>query len=141
MQTIVLSWHENGQPESKTINLKKPRLIGRHPDCDVVLADQTVSRYHVELSRQNGRLQLHNKSQAARTVINGRRLLTGDTALLEDGQTLTLGAIQLQVSIIGKGGRVYVRCLNCNRAIPLELKECNYCGYSLAGAETTFAEQ
>ena len=46
----------------------KTYLIGRNPDCDIVLADATISRKHAELVEGgDGRLYLTDRESAAGT--------------------------------------------------------------------------
>ncbi len=43
-------------------------LIGRHPDCDIVVNDPTVSRYHAEMVQgTDGRFYLTDRASASGT--------------------------------------------------------------------------
>jgi hypothetical protein len=70
-------------------------LVGRHPECDVVVSDPTVSRRHARLSFRDGRWILRDLESTNGTVVNrarvgrcelrpGDRVLIGDQELLID---------------------------------------------------------
>ena len=67
-----------------------PLTIGRHPDCDVVLNDQEVSRQHAEVRREDGQFLLIDLGSLNGTKVNGAGV-KGARAL-EDGDTITIGA-------------------------------------------------
>src|SRR5919112_144340 len=48
-----------------------PVTIGRHPDCDVVLNDQEVSRQHAEVRREEDGFVLHDLGSLNGTKVNG----------------------------------------------------------------------
>lgn len=69
-------------------------LVGRHPSCDVVLADPTVSRRHARLRFRDGTWALQDLESTNGTTINGLRvgrcqLRAGDRLMLGD-QHLTV---------------------------------------------------
>jgi pSer/pThr/pTyr-binding forkhead associated (FHA) protein len=47
--------------------------LGRHPNCDVVIDDPSVSRVHASLRREAGRWVLHDLASRNGTFLNGRR--------------------------------------------------------------------
>ncbi len=67
-----------------------PVTIGRHPDCDVVLNDQAVSRQHAEVRLEDGRFQLVDLGSLNGTKVNGAGVKAPRD--LEDGDTITIGA-------------------------------------------------
>ena len=66
-----------------------PVTIGRHPDCDVVLNDQEVSRQHAEVRREEGGFVLVDLDSLNGTKLNGTGVKGSRT--LEDGDTITIG--------------------------------------------------
>lgn len=62
--------------------------IGRHRDCDIVLDDGTVSRYHAELRRDHGRYAITDAGSLNGTYVNRRPV---DHAELSDGDELWIG--------------------------------------------------
>jgi FHA domain-containing protein/uncharacterized protein DUF1707 len=64
-------------------------VIGRNPDCDLVVADPTVSRRHAELRREDGRWILADLGSSNGTRVNGWRVRratvgVGDELMLGD---------------------------------------------------------
>jgi pSer/pThr/pTyr-binding forkhead associated (FHA) protein len=55
-------------------------LIGRSPDCQLVFADDTVSRRHAELRFDEGRWMLRDLGSANGTWVNGRRVMEAEVA-------------------------------------------------------------
>lgn len=58
-------------------------LVGRHPDCDIVRSDLSVSRRHARLTYRDGSWILHDLESTNGTTVNGTpvvrcRLLPGD---------------------------------------------------------------
>jgi hypothetical protein len=49
-------------------------LIGRHPDCDVVLTNLTVSRHHARLQFRDGRWVLCDLESTNGTTVNRERV-------------------------------------------------------------------
>lgn len=82
---LALDWDRGGED----------LLIGRHPDCDIVLAGSSVSRRHARLTFRDGAWILQDLDSTNGTVVNsarvgrcrlnaGDRLVIGDTQLLVD---------------------------------------------------------
>lgn len=69
-------------------------LIGRHSDCDVVLADPEVSRRHAQLFFRDGVWVIRDLDSTNGTSINGVRVGRSE---LRPGDLLVLGRQQLQV--------------------------------------------
>jgi len=62
-------------------------LVGRHPACDVVVADPSVSRRHAQLTFRDGVWMLQDLASTNGTTVNGKpvgriTLQTGDVILL-----------------------------------------------------------
>jgi hypothetical protein len=84
--------------QGKTVPLTEERLrIGRYPNNDVVLDHPTVSAYHAEIVlRPDGRHELVDRESRNGTRINGNPIRS---AILRDGDQITLGAITLHYLI------------------------------------------
>jgi len=85
-------------------------IIGRQPDCGIVLQEMTVSRYHcllelappnmllLDFGSRNGTYLLHKGDTAAPS--DQKRIGKNDSVLLEDGDTVYIGkdcALRLRV--------------------------------------------
>ena len=67
--------------------------IGRHPDCNLVLADPNVSRNHAEIRPQGDRYAVVDLGSTNGTRVNGVRV---DTQLLDDGDEITFGNTRMR---------------------------------------------
>ena len=67
--------------------------LGRHPDCDVVLDDMTVSRTHAELRRAGNRITITDLGSLNGTYVNREPV---DHASLADGDTIWIGKYRLR---------------------------------------------
>ena len=63
-------------------------MLGRHPDCDVVLQDAQVSRRHAEVRLVSGRHMLLDLSSSNGTWIDDQPVLQH---LLSDGDRFRVG--------------------------------------------------
>jgi serine phosphatase RsbU (regulator of sigma subunit) len=68
-------------------------IIGRNPDCDLVLPPKSVSRKHAAILRKTGGFELKDIGSTRGTFVNGRKLT--EPLLLEDGQTIQIGELLL----------------------------------------------
>lgn len=60
---------------SSTLDVGRNRaLIGRSPECDVVIDDDDVSRQHALLYREGGKAWIRDLSSANGTTVDGQRL-------------------------------------------------------------------
>ncbi|PVG84255.1 hypothetical protein DDE18_01070 [Nocardioides gansuensis] len=81
---------------------RRPILIlGRAGDCDVVLADPTVSRVHAVLMRYGGQWLLLDRGSTNGTTVNGRR--TWGTIAVRPGDLVTFGRLGFRLARAPKG--------------------------------------
>jgi len=71
-------------------------IVGRNPDCDVVLQPKSVSRKHAAILRKPSGFEIKDMGSTRGTYVNGQKL--SGPALLEDGATLLIGELQLTFS-------------------------------------------
>lgn len=62
--------------------------VGRESDNDIQLLDETVSRYHAQLSNMPNVCELQDQSSANGTFINGKRITS---AMLQHGDEVSFG--------------------------------------------------
>ena len=72
--------------------IKSSITIGREPECDVIIPDRQVSRYHARLSLENGTTLLEDLGSKNGTYLDGTRL--GNNRPLEDGDILQIALVQ-----------------------------------------------
>tara|TARA_R110002072_G_scaffold99008_1_gene217915 strand:- start:5477 stop:6028 length:552 start_codon:yes stop_codon:yes gene_type:complete len=85
--TILLKPHQGGRP----IILDKPiLLIGRHPDCDVILKNSgKISRKHCCVALVDNRFVVRDLDSMNGVWVNGERV--SHTASLRNGDELMIG--------------------------------------------------
>lgn len=71
-------------------------IIGRNPECDVVLQPKSVSRRHAAIVRKEGGFLLRDMGSTRGTFVNGVRLT--NPMMLQDGNTLQIGELFLTFS-------------------------------------------
>jgi pSer/pThr/pTyr-binding forkhead associated (FHA) protein len=76
-----------------------PCELGRSPDADLVLDDDTVSRRHAELSGDRQAIHLEDLGSSNGTAINGNPMV-GALSLL-DGDLVTFGSATCLVKRVG----------------------------------------
>jgi pSer/pThr/pTyr-binding forkhead associated (FHA) protein len=69
-------------------------VIGRSSTCELVLADDTVSRRHAELRIQDGCWLLRDLGSSNGTWVNGRRVLEAE---VRPGDLLHLGGAEIRL--------------------------------------------
>lgn len=79
----------NGNSQGTRYELDKPKcILGRHPECDVVLDAGAVSRQHAQIVKVGDTLQLEDLKSRNGTFLNGRQIL--ETTPLSDGDLLRI---------------------------------------------------
>jgi serine phosphatase RsbU (regulator of sigma subunit) len=68
-------------------------IVGRNPDCDVVLQPKSVSRKHASITRKASGFELRDLGSTRGTYVNGQKL--SEPVILQDGNTLQIGELQL----------------------------------------------
>ena len=69
-------------------------VIGRSSGCELVLADDTVSRHHAELRFEDGRWLLRDLGSSNGTYINGRLVTEAE---VRRGDVVYLGGCRLKL--------------------------------------------
>lgn len=157
-QTLILEWQLNDTRGSYLLREGHVALIGRQPDCDVVVTTPTVSRDHAVVFLSDGALWLRNLSRTNPVHLGSRRLASGETARLLPGETFRLGGVtfhvreervadscgstdpELPVSPDGSTpaeGGVRLRCARCKNVLDYDRRGfCPHCGLARMNAET-----
>lgn len=82
-------------PDGKRVEVTaEPVVIGRHPDCDVILNDAEVSRQHAEVRREEGAFVVVDLGSLNGTRVNGTGVK--QPRELHDGDQITIGSHALR---------------------------------------------
>lgn len=93
---MILSVSEAGNGAPKRLDLQRAEVVlGKHPECDVVLADVKVSRRHAHIVCRDGALFITDLGSTNGTKVNGK-LLEGE-APLRTGDVIEIAAFHIQV--------------------------------------------
>jgi phosphoserine phosphatase RsbU/P len=68
-------------------------IVGRNPDCDVILQPKSVSRKHAAVVRRGLAFDVKDLGSTRGTLVNGQRLT--EPVQLNDGDLLQIGELQL----------------------------------------------
>ncbi|MGD9722572.1 MAG: SpoIIE family protein phosphatase [Pirellulales bacterium] len=83
-----------GSGPTEDLTLESDRIVlGRHPDCDIVLDAASVSRQHAQILRENGAYYIEDLHSRNGTFVNGQ-LIRGRQAL-QDGDRLKICDLSL----------------------------------------------
>lgn len=87
------------KPVSSHTLHEKRITIGRDAECTLALEDtqKHVSRTHAEFEEKDGGYRLKVVSKVNPVVLNGKRLMSGDTAALADGDHISIGLYKLEI--------------------------------------------
>lgn len=88
-------------PAMEPVSLRpgKPRVLGRSRDCDVVLADPTVSRRHATVSLAGGRWMLTDLDSRHGVSVNSTRLEADKPAVIDEGDIIRIGPWTFHVGL------------------------------------------
>jgi pSer/pThr/pTyr-binding forkhead associated (FHA) protein len=85
-------------------------VIGRGPDCDILLDDPSISRRHCRLDFEpTGEIKVHDLGSGNGTRINGTQLLKG---MIRAGDRISLGSLEFRLEL-------YSRATDARGALPV----------------------
>jgi transcriptional regulator with GAF, ATPase, and Fis domain len=88
IQAVVLS----GSAKGTTKSVGELLRIGKAPDNDLVLSDDTVSRHHCELTRAEGGVKVRDLGSTNGTKVQGARI---NEAIVQPGTVLKVGEVEI----------------------------------------------
>jgi hypothetical protein len=84
-------------PDGRTLRVSSnPLVIGRLPECEVVLGDTNVSRRHAQVAMDAGDVVVTDLGSTNGTFVNGRRVTR---AAIQPGDEITIGTSRLRVEV------------------------------------------
>lgn len=82
-------------PDGQRLRISaRPMVLGRQPDCDVVLDDSNVSRRHAQVSQRDGEILLEDLGSTNGTRLNGAPVRT---AVVQPGDAIQIGLSRILV--------------------------------------------
>ena len=95
VRALPRRWPRRRRPVGLLESAAGGRLVlGRAPGCQLVFADDTVSRRHAELRFADGRWMLRDLGSVNGTWVNGRRIMEAEVA---PGDDVQLGGCALRL--------------------------------------------
>ena len=96
MQARLTIHQPDGGTREVTLTTK-PLIIGKAPECDIVLADGAISRRHAEIERRADKVFIRDLKSLNGTIVNDQKL--GEQSYeLKDGDKLRLGRTKISFS-------------------------------------------
>jgi len=82
---------------------KEAVVIGRDEDCDVILPDRPISRYHAEIRREGNRYLLRDLNSKNGTCLNGQEIV--GPVPVQDGDEIQI-ALRVTLLFVGADATV-----------------------------------
>jgi DnaJ-class molecular chaperone len=86
----------SGSSSKFKLDPQKESILGRNENCDVCIEHASVSPRHARFTYRQGRWYITREERLAEIMVNGQKCTQ---ALLSDGDTVTIGAYEVHVSI------------------------------------------
>ena len=92
-----LTWKTGSQPMSYESD-KLRAVVGRAPQCEVVVRDERISRQHAQILFENGKWWVVDMGSANGTFVNSRHVTRQE---LKNGDLVLLGGAELRFEALG----------------------------------------
>ena len=86
----------SGSSSEVRLDPQKESILGRNENCDVCIEHASVSPRHARFTYRQGRWYITREERLAEIMVNGRKCTQ---APLSDGDTVTIGAYEVQVAL------------------------------------------
>jgi pSer/pThr/pTyr-binding forkhead associated (FHA) protein len=91
---VLVEPAESALPIGTTFGLNGQTVVGRHPDCDLIIQEPYMSSEHAQLTPANGRWQLQDLGSTNGTFLNGRQVVQAES--VEPGDLIQFGRVKLE---------------------------------------------
>jgi len=75
-------------------------FVGRNPENDIQINDNSVSRKHLKVSQREGKFYVQDLMSRNGTFINGQPLRPGQELEVQSGHPITMGSVQFSLDAI-----------------------------------------
>lgn len=94
---LTLSWKENGKTKKYSVS-SYPVIIGKKAsEVDCCISEQSVSRIHAKLEKQNGKLYLKDMSSTNGTLVDGQRIDASSVVEIQKESEIQVGNVQIRL--------------------------------------------
>jgi uncharacterized RDD family membrane protein YckC len=104
---IMAGFDSNGNVVRLSFSLEHPKLnnigliLGRDSAlCDLYISDMSISRRHARIFKKNQQIHIEDLGSTNGMIVNGKKINSGECALLDLSGTLSIGGIDLT---LGRG--------------------------------------
>ena len=91
---VLVEPAESTLPIGTTFGLNGQTVVGRHPDCDLIIQEPYMSSEHAQLTPTNGRWHVRDLGSTNGTFLNGRAVLQSEE--IEPGDLIQFGRVKLE---------------------------------------------
>ncbi len=134
----------SGKHSGKTFTFSEEAKIGKDETCAISLSDPGVSRYHAQITRNSGAIQIEDLGSSNGTYVNFKKRAKGDIATLNDKDIVFFGRTvsKFWMDAPPQTGGVSLSLLR--ETVPIRGLTCTACNHNLEadlGASIRQAEQ
>jgi pSer/pThr/pTyr-binding forkhead associated (FHA) protein len=92
--------------------LKVRTTLGRHLDNDIVFHEDFLSRYHAEISFEEGKYVLYDKGSTSGTFVNGKKI---EKCFLNSGDLISFANINLM--FVNNNAKIQVKSTGTTQSL------------------------
>ena len=90
-----------GPNEGQPFDFSKDTVfVGRNPENDIQINDNSVSRKHLKVSQRDGKFYIQDLMSRNGTFINGQPLRPGQELEVQVGHPITMGSVQFSLDTL-----------------------------------------